>query len=263
MTPEKSRVSGDTEAKLRFVRDTLNQFYTVEDMAMFSTAMLHSIIPTDRVALAVIEGNNLRSVCSIGRRVIMDLSLDQARINARTVKTGKTQLVNDTRKDPDYFPGDGSDSFTMLSELCVPMIHEGTVLGTFNFESKQPGRFTEEDAEAAEVFTREVAEAVHRVLGHEPPGGGLQNCCTTRTRSSLDRYHDVLRAVHEGESVANKILNRVAIQWKPGKEMIDELVAKGYLAMEQVSASRHVYRITEEGVKVLKTYEDIVENLGK
>jgi predicted transcriptional regulator len=39
-------------------------------------------------------------------------------------------------------------------------------------------------------------------------------------------------------------------------------VAKGYLARDQVSASRYAYRITEEGVKALKTYEDIVENLS-
>ena len=45
MTPENSRVSGDTEAKLRFVRDTLNQFHTVEDVAMFSMAMLNPSYP--------------------------------------------------------------------------------------------------------------------------------------------------------------------------------------------------------------------------
>lgn len=262
MTPKISRVSGDMEAKLKFVQETLTQFYTVEDMAMLSTAMLHSIIPTDRVALAVIEGNTLRSVSAIGERMIMDLSLDQTSINARTVKTKKTQLVNDTRRDHDYFPGDGSDSYTMLSELCVPIIHGEEVLGTINFESRQLGRFTEEDAEAAEAITRKVAEAVHRVLSHESPGVGLQPCYIARTRSSLDRYHDLLKVVQGGESVANKILNSAAIPWKPGKEMIEELVAKGYLAKEQVSASRHAYRITEEGVKALKTYEDIVENLS-
>jgi len=263
MTPEKSRVSGDTEAKLRFVRDTLSQFYTVEEIAMFSTAMLNSIIPTDRVDLAVIEGNTLRSVCTIGRRVITDLSLDQKSINACTVKTGKTQLVNDTREDHDYFPEDRGDSFTVLSELCVPIIHGGKVLGTINFESSKPGRFTEGEAEVAEAFMREIAEAVHRVLGHEPPRGGRQTFYMTRTRSSLDRYHDLLKVVQGGESVANKILNSAAIPWKPGKEMLDELVAKEYLAREQVSASRHVYRITESGVKVLKTYEGILENLSR
>ena len=249
------------EDKIRFVRDTLSHYYTVEDVATFATTMLFSVIPTDKIALAVVEGSVLKSVSTIGKRVIMDLSLDQRSINACTVKTRKTQLVNDTRRDPDYFPGNGSDSFTMLSELCVPLIHGGKVLGTINFESRQPGRFTERDAEAAEAITREVAEAVHRVLSHEPPKMGLQTYYMARTRSSLDRFHELLKVVQGGESVANKILNRAAIPWKPGKEMIDDLVAKGYLAREQVSASRHAYRITEEGVKALKNYENIVKNL--
>ncbi|MFH2110848.1 MAG: GAF domain-containing protein [Candidatus Bathyarchaeota archaeon] len=255
-------MSGDTEAKLRFTRDTLNQFHTVEDVAMFSTAILHSIIPTDKVALAVVEGNILKSVSTIGRRVIMDLSLDQPSINGRAVRTGQTQLVNDTREDPDYFPGDGGDSFTMLSELCVPLIHEGEALGTINFESKTLGRFTSEEAEAAEAFAGEISDALHRVLGDEQAKGG-QVCYLTGTRSTLDRYYDVLRVVYDGESVMNKILNRTAIQWMPGKQLIDDLVHKGYLEKKNVSASRYAYRMTEEGVKALKTYEDIVENLGK
>ena len=42
------------EEKLRFTRETLDQFYTLEDVAMFATTMLYSIIPAGKVALAVI-----------------------------------------------------------------------------------------------------------------------------------------------------------------------------------------------------------------
>ncbi|MFH0849558.1 MAG: GAF domain-containing protein [Candidatus Bathyarchaeota archaeon] len=263
MTPEISRASGDTEAKLRFMRDTLIQLHTVEDVAMFATAMLHSIIPADKVALAVVEGNTLRSINTIGKRVIMDLSLDQPSINTRTIRTRQTQLVNDTQVDPDYFPGDGGDSFTMLSELCIPLIHERKALGTVNFESKQPGRFTESEAETAEAFVGEISNALHRVLGDKSAKGGLQTCYMTRTRSTLDRYHDVLRVVYEGESVMNKILNRATIQWMPGKQLIDDLVCRGYLEKKQASASRYAYSITGEGLKALKTYKGIAEYLGK
>ena len=263
MTPEISRVSGDTEAKLRFMRDTLIQFHTVEDVAMFATTMLHSVIPTDKVSLAVVEGNVLRSVNTIGKRVIMDLSLDQPSINTRTIRTRQTQLVNDTQADPDYFPGDGGDSFTMLSELCIPLIHEGKALGTVNFESRQPGRFTSEEAETAEAFAAEISDTLHRVLGDEQAKGEHQTSYMTRTRSTLDRYHDVLRAVYEGESVMNKILNRTAIQWMPGKQLIDDLVCRGYLEKKKVTASRYTYSITGEGLKALKTYKGIAEYLGK
>ena len=249
------------EDKQRFVRDTLSQYYTVEDVATFATTIMFSEIPTDKIALAVLEGNTLRSVSTIGRRVFMDLDLDQPSINARAVKTGHTQLVNDTSIDPDYFPGDGAERYTMLSELCVPLVHEGKALGTINLENRNPDRFTAEDARTAEVFAAEIAGAVHRVLGHRRTKSvGVRS--EPRSRAVLDRYHDILEAVHGGETVMNKILNTAAIQWKPGKQLIDDLVQKGYLERMKVSASRYEYTITEEGLEALKTYEGVAEYLG-
>ncbi|MFH2110735.1 MAG: GAF domain-containing protein [Candidatus Bathyarchaeota archaeon] len=250
------------EEKLRFTRETLDQFYTLEDVAMFATTMLYSVIPTDKVALAVIEGSILKSVSTIGERVIMDLNLDWPSINARTIKTRQTQLVNDTREDPDYFPGNGSDSFTMLSELCVPLIHGGKVLGTVNFESRHPGRFSEKDAETAEAFAGVIAGAVHRVREKYALMDGSRVVYQVKARSSMDRYHDLLKAVYEGETVLNRMLNRTVIPWNPGKSMVDDLVTKGYLTREKATARRYKYRITEEGIKALKTYEGIIERLG-
>jgi len=251
------------EKKLRFTRETLDQFYTLEDVAMFATTMLFSIILVNKVALAVLEGNLLKSVNTIGERVIMDLNLDWPSINARAVKTMQTQLVNDTRKDPDYFSGYNSDNITMLSELCIPLIHRDKVLGTINFESRHIGYFSEKDAETAEAFTREIAEAIHRVLEKRALVEGSQVVHQVKARSIMDRYHDLLWAVHEGETVLNRILNKTVIPWNPGKNMVDDLVTKGYLIREQASARRYTYKVTEEGVKALKTYEGIIEKLGE
>ncbi|GAI08079.1 unnamed protein product, partial [marine sediment metagenome] len=168
---------------------------------------------------------------------------------------------NDTRADPDYFPGNGCDAVTMLFELCVPMIHRGKVLGTINFECRQPGCFSEEDVKVAEAFTREIAEAVHRVQGDEPTGG-IQELRRMKTRSTMDNYLEILKAVHDGERVLNRILYRVALPWKRGKEMVNKLVAKGYLTREKVSAARYIYKITDEGVMAMNTYDDIIENLN-
>jgi putative methionine-R-sulfoxide reductase with GAF domain/predicted transcriptional regulator len=261
MTRKTSRVKGDIEAKLIFIKETLARLPTLEEVAVFATTTLNSIIPTDKIAVAVIEGNILRSVSTIGERVIMDLNLDWPSINARTVKTRRTQLVNDTSTDPDYFPGDGCDAVTMLSELCVPMIHRGRVLGTINLECRNPGRFSEEEARFAEAFASEVAEAMHRELGGTPASGGPRGPRRARNRSTMDNYHEILTAAHSGERVLNRILYRAAIPWKRGKEMADNLVAKGYLTKEKKSAARYIYRITEEGVEAMKNYDGIIENL--
>ena len=261
MTRKISRVNGDIEAKHSFMKDTLARLDSLEDVAMFATTTLYSIIPTEKIALAVIEGSILKSVSTIGRRVFMDLTLDQPSINARAVKSKQTQLVNDTRMDPDYFPSNGCDAVTMLSELCVPMIHRGKVLGTINFECRQPGCFSEEDARVAEAFTREIAEAVHRVQGDEPPGG-IQESRRVKSRSTMNNYHEILKVIYDDEKVLNRIIYRVAIPWKRGKEMVNNLVAIGYLTREKISAARYIYKITDEGVEAMKKYDDIIENLN-
>jgi len=247
------------EDKLRLTRETLANLYNIEDVATFATTMLFSIIPTHHIAVAVTEGKVLKSVSTIGRRVFLDLNLDQPSINARTIKTRQTQLVNDTSRDPDYFQSDPNE--TMSSELCIPMIHKGRVLGTINFEHQHPGRYTSDDAHLAEAYAMEIAEAVYRVQELKPPMEGSQAVYQVKARSPMKICHDLLRAVYDGETVLNRILNRTAIQWKPGKELVSDLVAKGYLTVERTSSRRYAYRITEEGVKALKTYENLVENL--
>jgi len=214
------------EDKFRFTRETLARRHTIEDVAMFATTTLLSVIPTHKVALAVIEGNTLKLVSTTGKRAILDLNLNQPSINARTIKTRRTQLVNDTSRDPDYFPGDPNE--TMSSELCVPMVHMGRVLGTLTFEHQQPGRYKEEDARLAETFAMEIAEAIYRVQEPKPSAEGPQAVVKVKARSTVEIYRDLLKAVHEGETVLNRIINRAMMRWADGKEVVNELVVKGY-----------------------------------
>lgn len=204
MTRKTSRVNGD-EAKLGILKDKMARLDTLEDVAALAVETLHSIIPTEKIALAVIKGNILKSVHTTGERVIMDLNLDWPSINARTVKTRRTQLVNDTSKDPDYFPGDGRDAATMLSELCVPIIHREKVLGTINLESRQPGRFTEKDARVAEAFTKEIAKAINRAWTDR------REQRPKPVRSTTENYYEILKAIHEGTEVLNRIVYRTGI----------------------------------------------------
>jgi putative methionine-R-sulfoxide reductase with GAF domain/predicted transcriptional regulator len=261
MTHKISRGKGDIGAKQGLMRHKLAQYHLLEDVAMSATATLHSVVPADKIALAVIEGETLKSVAAIGPRVFMDLRLDWPSVNARAVKTRQTQLVNDTREDPDYFPGDGWDAVTMRSELCVPMIYQDEVLGTINLECREAGRFTMEDRRAVEALAREIAEAVHRVRG-DPAEGEVGGGRGAKNRSTVDIYYGILVAVYDGETVLNRIVHRVALPWKRGKEMVSNLVAKGYLRREKISPARYIYKITERGVEALKTYDDMTEKLG-
>jgi CheY-like chemotaxis protein len=71
--------------------------------------------------------------------------------------TGKSYLCPDTATDPLYIEG----AQGARSSLTVPLIYQDQVIGTFNVESPRLGAFGEEDLQFAEIFSREIAAALH------------------------------------------------------------------------------------------------------
>ncbi len=71
--------------------------------------------------------------------------------------TGKSYLCPDTAHDPLYIEGAAGAK----SSLTVPLIYQEKVIGTLNVESPQPGGFLERDQQVLEIFSREIAYALH------------------------------------------------------------------------------------------------------
>lgn len=63
-------------------------------------------------------------------------------VMGRTVRTGTTQRVDDVLQDEEYL---SIDRPHMRSELCVPIVAGGRVLGLLNLESETIAAFTDED----------------------------------------------------------------------------------------------------------------------
>jgi CheY-like chemotaxis protein len=71
--------------------------------------------------------------------------------------TGKSYLCPDTANDPLYIRGaEGA-----RSSLTVPLIVQDQVIGTFNVENPHLNAFGEGDLKFAEIFSRELAAALH------------------------------------------------------------------------------------------------------
>jgi two-component system, sensor histidine kinase SagS len=71
--------------------------------------------------------------------------------------TARSYLCPDTRHDPHYLEG----SPGAHSSLTVPLMDQDHVVGTLNVESPRPNAFTAEDLQFAEIFGREIADALH------------------------------------------------------------------------------------------------------
>jgi two-component system, sensor histidine kinase SagS len=71
--------------------------------------------------------------------------------------TGKSYLCPDTANDPLYIEGAPG----ARSSLTVPLLFADQVVGTFNVESPEPNAFSEQDLQFTELFSRELASAIH------------------------------------------------------------------------------------------------------
>src|SRR5439155_21094487 len=78
-------------------------------------------------------------------------------ITGYVASSGKTAYVPDTTRDPRYLEGAAGAK----SSLTVPLLVGDEVIGTFNVESPRPNAFSGQDVQFTELFSREVAQALH------------------------------------------------------------------------------------------------------
>jgi CheY-like chemotaxis protein len=78
-------------------------------------------------------------------------------ISGFVAATGKSYLCPDTANDPLYVEGAAG----ARSSMTVPLIVHDKVIGTFNVESPKLNAFGEDDLKFAEIFSREIASALH------------------------------------------------------------------------------------------------------
>ncbi len=71
--------------------------------------------------------------------------------------TGRSYVCADTTKDPHYIEG----SEGAKSSMTIPLNFQDEVIGTFNVESPRLNAFGPEELQFAELFSREIANALH------------------------------------------------------------------------------------------------------
>lgn len=126
---------------------------------------------------------------------IFELLLDGPGITARAGRTGETQLVPDTSKDPDYIIG--TYESRNLSELVVPVKVDGLVSLLINIEETEPDRLSVEDQRLVETLAGHVASALSS-LGYQ------------RVLSELHDFSIRLERLDSLESIAEEALGVVS-----------------------------------------------------
>lgn len=118
-------------------------------------------------------------------------------ITGYVAATGKSYLCADTAADARYLEGAAG----ARSSLTVPLIVQDQVIGTFNVESPKLNAFGQEDLKFAEIFSREIASALHtlQLLSAE------KSCTTSQSIEAISR--EVAMPVDEILTAATAVLD--------------------------------------------------------
>jgi GAF domain-containing protein len=117
-------------------------------------------------------GNNLvlaSGAGEAGRQMVAEkrsIPLDREQsLVARAAREGKGVIVNDVTQAPDFLPNPLLPN--TRSELAVPMIVAGKVIGVFDVQSDTVGRFTDSDINIQTTLAAQVATSIQNVRSFE------------------------------------------------------------------------------------------------
>ncbi len=111
----------------------------------------------DLVSVYLLRGDTLYLQHQVGYEIMFDPVDTSVGVSGRVARTGIPALVQDTRNDPDFVNAINA----LTSEVCVPLLNNGIVIGIMNVESKSK-MLMESDLNLMIALSEHVTIAVER-----------------------------------------------------------------------------------------------------
>lgn len=141
----------------------------IEQIARHVVEELHETFAFYLVAIQRLDGDEtLRLVAGAGALaevmtefLLVEQSLHEG-INGRVARSGRSELIDDTRADGDYVQRDPKTD--PRAELSVPIFVDGSVWGVLNIEAPEPCALSEADALLVEAVAASLGSSIHRAM---------------------------------------------------------------------------------------------------
>ncbi len=149
---------------LQSVTETVNSSLELESIFRTVVQLLKETYGYTYVSIYLLEDFSLRLGAQVGYPqdlVIQEISID-AGIAGKTVRTQKTQFIPNVQEDPTFLIA----SYEVQSEICVPLLKNGNVLGVLNIESDSSRPLTEKDVNLLTSFANPVAMSIDNARLH-------------------------------------------------------------------------------------------------
>jgi len=141
------------------------------------------------------------------------LVINSSSLNGRAVLEQQTQIVPDTRENPNFLPN------VLLpntrSEMSVPLIVDGKVVGVLDMQSERPGALSESNLPAFEALAGQLAIAVRNAALFTEVQEARSEVETQMRRFTEEGWHDFLDAIHQGQRIGFAFDDSKVIRLKP------------------------------------------------
>jgi len=153
---------------LNYYGARLNAARTLQQVYRLTLHVTERALGIRHATFEVVKKDRIEAVCQHGfqmPRFVPQLPLDGSKrgIVAKAAKARRPVLVPDVSKDKDYIEGASG----IKSELAVPILAEGRVLGVLNVESKKLNAFDEKDVVLLQILASHAATAMANIMGRK------------------------------------------------------------------------------------------------
>ncbi len=139
------------ESRVDLLKDNLRRY--IHDLLHYDVIEIRLLEPNSKKLLPLLQEGMTEQAAN--RELYAEESGNG--VTGYVAATGHSHLCPDASKEPLFLVG----SLGARSSLTVPLKFHEEVIGTFNVESPQLNAFGPEDLQFTELFSREVARALH------------------------------------------------------------------------------------------------------
>ena len=246
---------------------------TMEEISDLSFDAIYNTLEFSFAGIHLIKEDTLYELFTMGASlpVPYEQNINGSGVTVRAVRTGQTQVVPDTRLDPDYV--DWVKGMMLLSEISVPFKVEGKVQGVLNVESKRLNAFTPDDQNLLETLATHIANTYVRI-NHIAELEKSERKWRSLIDSSMDAAFvlEGVKIVYANKRAADML--GYALDELIGMDSLEitsprdqELVKTRTLARQRGEAPPHQYELSlvkKDGAEVpVETNASLIEYEGK
>ena len=140
------------------------------------------------------------------------LKVGETGIVGYVTKTGQARIALDVGQDAVYF--DNPDLPETHSEMALPLIASGEILGALDVQSKETGAFTEADVATLQVLADQLAVTIQNARLFEQTQAALEAARRAYAEMSREAWQKLLKTEEQiGYIAAQGTLRQVSHQW--------------------------------------------------